>query len=233
MRDVDRLINVLDAIGSAPGENDIERLCAGAALLLGTPGIAVAVATTGSELLSITRTEPCGAYDPLQSDFGEGPAWAVHRSGWPVSVPDLGRDDRWPAFGPAACDLGLRAVFAFPLRRGSARIGALTLYRQVAGELTDDEHADAVVVARVAVGLVLASQAGRSEDDLDEMFHRGGSDEGAIHQASGMVSVQLGIAVAAALSVLRAHAFTAGRPLRDVAADVVARRLRMTETPDL
>lgn len=232
MRKAGRLIRVLDALESAPAGNVIERLCAGAAELLGTPGIAVAVATAGPELLTLGLTDACGPLDRLQSDFGEGPAWAAHDSGWPVIVPDLGQDDRWPAFGPAASDLGLQAVFAFPLRRGSARIGALTLYRLVAGELTDDEHADAVAVARVAVGLILASQAGRPVDDLDELFRDGGHDEAAIHQASGMVSVQLGIAVAAALSVLRAHAFAEGRPLRDVAADVVARRLRMTDPPD-
>lgn len=232
MRNASRLIRVLDALATAPAGNVIERLCAGAAELLDTPGIAVAVASAGPELLTLGRTDACGPFDRLQSDFGEGPAWAAHHQGWPVIVPDLGQDDTWPAFGPAASELGLRAVFAFPLRRGSARIGSLTLYRQVAGELTDDEHADAVAVARVAVALVLASQAGRPVDDLDQMFHDGGQDGVVIHQASGMVSVQLGIAVAAALSVLRAHAFTAGRPLHDVATDVVARRLRMTDPPD-
>jgi GAF domain-containing protein len=232
VRIVDRLIRVLDALQSAPAGNAIERLCTGAAALLDTPGIAVAVASAGPDLLTLSRTDDCGAFDRLQSDFGEGPAWTAHRGDWPVIVPDLRQDDRWPAFGPAASDLGLRAVFAFPLRRGSARIGALTLYRRVAGELTADEHADAVAVARVAGSLVLAAQAGRPVDDLDAMFHDGGHDDASIHQASGMVSVQLGIAVAAALSVLRAHAFAEGRPLRDVAGDVVARRLRLTDPPD-
>lgn len=229
---MDRLVRVLDAFQSAPDGSVIERLCAGAADLLDTPGIAVAVASAGSELLTLGRTDACGSFDRLQSDFGEGPAWAAHGGAWPVIVPDLMRDDSWPAFGPAAADLGLRAVFAFPLRRGSARIGALTLYRRVAGGLTDDEHADAVAVARVACGLVLASQAGRPVDDLDAMFGDRDHGEVAVHQASGMVSVQLGVAVAAALSVLRAHAFAEGRPLREVAADVVARRLRMTDPPN-
>lgn len=232
MRNVDRLLRVLDALAAAPSGNVVERLCDGAAKLLDTPGIAISVATAEDELVALRRTDACASFDRLQSDFGEGPAWAAHRSGWPVIVPDLTQDDTWPAFAPAASDLGLQSVFAFPLRRGSARIGALTLYRQVPGELTDDEHADAVAVARVAVGLVLDSQAGRPADDLDEMFHDGGHDEAAIHQASGMVSAQLGIAVAFALSVLRAHAFAAGRPLRDVAGDIIARRLRMSDPPD-
>ncbi|MEX2504174.1 MAG: GAF and ANTAR domain-containing protein [Egicoccus sp.] len=232
MRNLNRLARVLTALESAPAGNVMEQLCVGAADLLGASGIAVAVASAGPELVTMSRTDAGAPFDRLQSDFGEGPAWTAHSSGWPVIVPDLAQDDQWPAFGPAASDLGLRAVFGFPMRRGSARVGALTLYRAVAGELSDDEHADAVAVARVAVDLVIAAQAGRPVDDLDEMFQGGGHDEVGIHQASGMVSVQLGVAVAAALSVLRAHAFAAGRPLRDVAADVIARRLRMTDTPD-
>jgi steroid delta-isomerase-like uncharacterized protein len=48
-----------------------------------------------------------------------------------------------------------------------------------------------------------------------------------IHQATGMVSVQLDVGMAIALVCLRSHASAAGRPLADVAADVVARRLRL------
>jgi hypothetical protein len=48
-----------------------------------------------------------------------------------------------------------------------------------------------------------------------------------VHQAAGMVSVQLGISVAEALVRLRAHAFRHDRLLGDVANEVVARRLRL------
>ena len=53
-----------------------------------------------------------------------------------------------------------------------------------------------------------------------------------VHQATGMVSVQLGVSLAEALVRLRAHAWAEDRLLADVAADVVARRLRFGE-PDL
>jgi hypothetical protein len=47
-----------------------------------------------------------------------------------------------------------------------------------------------------------------------------------VHQASGMIAAQLDVNVADALVRLRAHAFANDRPLAEVAADVVARRLR-------
>jgi hypothetical protein len=48
-----------------------------------------------------------------------------------------------------------------------------------------------------------------------------------VHNASGMVSAQLDIDVDEALLRLRAVAFVIGRPLADVARDVVNRELRL------
>jgi hypothetical protein len=47
-----------------------------------------------------------------------------------------------------------------------------------------------------------------------------------VHQASGMVAVQLDVSVGQALIRLKAYAFGNGRPLAEVAEDVVARKLR-------
>jgi hypothetical protein len=44
-----------------------------------------------------------------------------------------------------------------------------------------------------------------------------------------MVSIQLQISVAEALVRIRAHAFAIGSPIGVVAADIVARRLRLTD----
>jgi hypothetical protein len=55
--------------------------------------------------------------------------------------------------------------------------------------------------------------------DADADFHL------VVHNAAGMVSVQLGVSVAEAMLRLRAYAFGHERPLTSVAEDVVARRL--------
>jgi hypothetical protein len=47
-----------------------------------------------------------------------------------------------------------------------------------------------------------------------------------VHQASGMVAAQLDVSVGQALIRLKAYAFGNGRPLAEVAEDVVARKLR-------
>ena len=48
-----------------------------------------------------------------------------------------------------------------------------------------------------------------------------------LYQAQGMVMVQLGVRLGEAMARLRAHAFAENRPLGEVAADVVARRLAL------
>jgi hypothetical protein len=50
-----------------------------------------------------------------------------------------------------------------------------------------------------------------------------------VHQAAGMVSVQLGIGVTEALVRLRGHAFLTDRSIDDVSRDVVDRRLRLAD----
>ena len=88
---------------------------------------------------SVSRT-----IEDLQFALGEGPCVDAHRDQRPVLEPDLlaALEPRWPAFGPLVLEAGGRAVFAFPLRLGAVRVGALDLYRDRPGRLTDDQHAD-------------------------------------------------------------------------------------------
>jgi AmiR/NasT family two-component response regulator len=52
-----------------------------------------------------------------------------------------------------------------------------------------------------------------------------------IDQATGMLTVQLGVTAAEAFSRLRAYAYAQDRRLADVAGDIVARRLRLPPDP--
>ena len=68
-------------------------------------------------------------FEQLQTELGEGPCTAAHETGESIAVPDLGSDERFPAFAPRAFQEGLMSVFTFPIRQGDNRIGALDLYR--------------------------------------------------------------------------------------------------------
>jgi hypothetical protein len=167
--------------------------------------------------------------EDLQYTLGEGPCLDAYEEDVPVSEPDLAASltRRWPAFTPPALDAGMRAVFGFPLRSGSVRLGALNLYRETPGPLTVEQHADAIVVAEVAARWVLEAQASAPPDTVAEELEVSADFHFSVHNAAGIVSVQEEISVAEALVRLRAFAFGSDRLLTDVARDVIARKLRL------
>ncbi len=169
--------------------------------------------------------------EDLQYTLGEGPCVDAYRHDRPILEPDLANPahPRWLAFAGPAVDAGVRAIFGFPVGVGSARLGALNLYVDRPGPLTENQHADALVMANVAAESLLAMQAGRPADTLASELEESSNFHYVVHQAAGMVSAQLEVDLAHALVRLRAYAFAAQRPVSEVAADVVARHLRFRD----
>jgi hypothetical protein len=66
-------------------------------------------------------------------------------------------------------------------------------------------------------------------DQLDQLILDGTSDSIEIHQAAGVVSVQLQTDVGTALAIIRARAFANGQSLRELAGDIVTRRVRLDD----
>jgi hypothetical protein len=123
-------------------------------------------------------------------------------------------------------EAGVRAIFGFPLQVGAVRLGALNLYCDRTGQLTDDQHVDALVMADVAAQAILVLQANAPPGKLAAELEAGADFQYVVHQASGMVAAQLDVSVGQAIIRLRAYAFGNDRPLLQVAEDVVSRRLR-------
>ncbi|MDQ6698289.1 MAG: GAF and ANTAR domain-containing protein [Actinomycetota bacterium] len=165
--------------------------------------------------------------EELQFTLGEGPCVDAYRQDRPVSEPDLADPavPRWIAYSPLAVDVGVRAVFAFPLRVGGVRFGALSLYSDRPGPLSDDQHAEAVVMAQLTAEVVLLMQANAPPATLAAELINGANTRAVVHQAAGMMAGQLDVTVARALVELRAYAFATNRRLVAVAEDVVDRRL--------
>ena len=180
-----------------------------------------------------SSNEVSALIEELQFTLGEGPCVDAHQGNRPVFEPDLAdpATARWFGFTPPAVAAGARAVFGFPLQVGAVRLGALNLYRDQPGPMTDDQYADSLVLAGVAAQAVLAIQSHAPPGALATELEEGANFQFVVHQASGMVSVQLGVSVGEALVRLRAYAFGSDRPLADVAEAVVARKLRFDDGP--
>ena len=197
----------------------------------------IGVTGAGAMLMSrdVTQGSLCSTnavselIEELQYTLGEGPCVDAYHEDRVVLEPDLAdpRTPRWFAFTPKAVEAGARAVFGFPLRVGAVRLGALNLYQDRPGPLSDDQHADALVMADVLAAWVLDMQAHAPPGALAEELQSDTDFYAVVHNATGVVSVQLGVSVTEAMIRLRAYAFAHERLLRDVAQDVVARRLRV------
>jgi hypothetical protein len=211
-------------------EQEPARLCEVCAEVAGMTGAGIMLMTGDTQQGSVCSSNEVSALiEELQFTLGEGPCVDAHLEDRPVLEPDLAdpASARWLAFTPPAVAAGARAVFGFPLRVGSVRLGALNLYRDQAGPMTDDQYADSLVLAGVAARAVLAMQARAVPGMLSTELEEGANFRFVVHQASGMVAVQLGITVAEALARLRAFAFGNDVLLRDVAEAVVTRKLRL------
>jgi hypothetical protein len=220
-----RILAALDAAGGADADDYPTRVCEAAVRLLGV---------TGAGLVLMTTTEPAATWssqplvaqiEDLQFALGEGPGADAFRLGAPVMEPDLSGPgtDRWPAFGRAALDLGIRAIFSLPLSVGVICVGVLDLCRDRAGALSDDQLADALVLADVATRDVIDLQARGS---LGWRSTDAAGDRTRVHQATGMIAAQLNSDMATALARLRGHAYASGHTINDVAESVLARDLR-------
>ncbi len=229
---VDRLTTVLRALVEVDGRSGsvVDRACAATVGLLAVDGAGLSLMVDGDLRGAVGSSDPwVDAVQELQSTLGEGPCVDAWSSGRPALAADLAdpRDVRWSAFGLAGAELGVGAVFAFPLGLGAIRIGVLVAYRGAPGRLTDEHVAMGLVLADVATQAIIGLQAGASDDALHDLLAGEPPHWAEVHQATGMLSVQLGVALDEAFVRMRSHAFAVDVPLRVIAAEVVARRLRL------
>lgn len=170
--------------------------------------------------------------EKLQLTVGEGPCLDAFSLGGPVLIPDLDADTaRWPAFSSAALDLGAAAVFSFPLQIGAIRLGSLDCYRRQPSPLSQVQLADALILADLATHEILQQLEDHASHDTSWLA----DPHAEVHQASGMVQVQLATTTEAALLRLRAHAYTHELAISEAARQVITRQLRFTpdeEFPD-
>jgi hypothetical protein len=227
----ERLLRIMAKVSEAStAEPEPARLCEVCAEVAGMTGAGIMLMTGDTQQGSVCSSNAVSALiEELQYTLGEGPCVDAHQQDRPVLEPDLADPvaPRWLGFTPPAVEAGARAVFGFPLQVGSVRLGALNLYRDRPGRMSDDEYADSLVLAGVAARAVLAMQAHAAPGTLSTELEEGANFRFVVHQASGMVAVQLGVSVGEALARLRAYAFGNDLLLTDVAEAIVARKLRL------
>jgi hypothetical protein len=225
----ERRLDLLGMVLGPDGGLETNRLCDVCAEVTGATGAGIMLMSGDIPRGSVCTTDAVSALiEQLQYSLGEGPCVDAYHHDRPVLEPDLVEPAaaRWPAFAGPAIDAGVRAVFGFPLQVGAVRLGALNLYCDRPGHLSDGQHADALQMADLAGQALLLLQAGAPAGTVATELEANADFQYVVHQASGMVAAQLDVTVGQALLRLRAHAFGNDRTLTDVARAVVDRRLR-------
>lgn len=210
----------------------IANVCAVVIVAAGVDGVALTVAASSRETLY--ASDPAvSEVEELTMTLGEGPG--VDALEGPVLVADLDTPDcrsRWPIYAAAVVEAGFRAVFALPLQVGGMRLGVLDLYRAEHGSLGREQLADALVLADTACAILLDGDGKHPSPASGSGPEPVGMHHPEVHQATGMLIVQMGVSAAVAMVRLRAYAYAHDRRLRDVASDVVGRRLRFHPEPE-
>ena len=168
----------------------------------------------------------------VELSVGEGPAHDV-AVGWPGigSSPLVSSDParRWPLYGPALAPLGVGTVIAARLGPDESCIGALLAF-------TRSSEPDSGLVDRVqdlamslshALGAGPDSLGGDPPDSLAVLMEEAYLHPG-VHQAAGMLSVQLEVTLGDAYAILRARAFSDNSTLDALAAQVVAGQVNLS-----
>lgn len=208
-----------------------EQICRAFTEGLGMDGAAISMLTGSPARQTLWATDPTAQLlEDLQFGLNEGACMDAATTGRPVLVADLrtsARSARWPIFAAAVIEqTDVVGLFALPLQWGAVNLGVLDLYRCTYGELSMAQHRDLFSAANTAALMLLGV---RTDPGGHDWLDAGSRTE--VHQATGMVLVQLDISATDALARLRGYAFVEQRLLIDVARDVVARRLSFaTET---
>ncbi|WP_431072327.1 GAF and ANTAR domain-containing protein [Microbacterium phyllosphaerae] len=196
-----------------------------------TPAVdaGIVLADAGGRLHVLGSTSE-RASDVEEAELGieQGPCLDSFRSGRIVETADLlSSADRWPEFAPLAAGRGLRAGYAVPLTLRGQHLGALNLFFDRVGVLTDQDAAVAQALGEFATIGLVQHRTLRAHADRAVQLQHALDSRIVIEQAKGALSFQRSVSIDDAFTILRRHARSVGARLHDVAQQIVDRRLTL------
>ncbi len=198
------------------------RLCDACRQLLHVDSAAITLNNSTVNRLTVAATDDVAArIEDLQDVLEEGPGWDAFNTGRMVTTVFGHTEPRWPSFMAAVRGLPIAgSMFAVPMHPSQQVMGVLSLIR-TGGPYLPGGAATAQFLSD-AVGAALLE-----DPDAQAEYGEGGpwSLRAGIHQATGMVCAQLGIAPPDALALLKAHAYAHDTDLASVARMVLDRQI--------
>ncbi len=187
----------------------------------------------GVMLTTAGRVESAGATHPLvveadqlQMSLDEGPCLSAIREHDSFRIDFTDADQRWPRWGPAAAQLGIRSVLSTRMANlDKPTIGSVNLYAYRHAAFDQDDVELASILARHATVAYLKARRSSAAD-------RAIDSRTSIGQAEGILMERFGVDADQAFSVLRRYSQAENIPLREVASRLVDdRRLPTLDPP--
>jgi GAF domain-containing protein len=159
--------------------------------------------------------------EELQIRHHEGPCISAFDDKELVGVEDLEQDERWPLFGAAAVDRGVRAVLASPLPYNQDAVGVVAVLSEKAHPWSAEGELALLAFTDLAALLLASMMQGQQKSELAAQLQTALDSRAVIEQAKGVLIGQQGLSARAAYELLRAQARSQRRKLAAVSADVV------------
>ena len=157
--------------------------------------------------------------DELQFATNEGPCLDAVTHGRSSYASDLTDDERWPRFGPAAAQAGVRSVLAF--RMSDRPVSVLNLYARLPAAFGATDRAKGLIFATLA-GIALDAAGERADDEQRVAnLHEALLTRELIGQAQGILIERERITADQAFDVLRRASQHLNVKLREVARTLV------------
>jgi GAF domain-containing protein len=191
--------------------------------IAGSTGSGITLLDAGGRRITSAATDDLvRRLDALQYELDEGPCLSAWRERQVLRSGTDGVRGRWPEWSRRAQQMGLRAYLSAPLISRDDAIGAMKVY-----STADDafEARDADVLRRFAsqAAIFVANVVtARAAEQLSERMKRTLRTRDLVATARGIVMVRDGVDSEGAFRRLAEQSQQSRRPLRDVAAEVVA-----------
>jgi GAF domain-containing protein len=182
-------------------------------------GLLVAVPDNGLELLS-SSTHRVRELELYELQNGSGPCIDAISLGEQITATSPELDSAWAPLGARIVAHGFRSVHAFPLTWHGTAIGALNVFHADPVVLNDGDRLLAGTFADLATA-VLARPLDTGVTALRQQIMAALDGRIMIEQAKGIIAYRENLEMSDAFSRLLQLAATSGRPLSQVAGDIL------------
>lgn len=182
----------------------------------------------GELQLLASTSERSQLVEILQLRAGSGPCVESYSTGTLVVVEDIAAlTGHWPEFQTAALSQGFRSVHALPMRVHGRTIGAMGLFGENPGGLSEEDVAIGQALVDVATISILQERTIRESAIVNEQLQRALNSRVLIEQAKGVIAYTSRVDMDEAFKRLRSFARSNNQTLNDTATQVIEQTLRL------